>query len=517
MFYSKDINKILLKISLGGIITGLFISLTNLYLIITESGNIDRTFIWGLDRTFLSDVMISLIPYSLFLLPYWIESKHKGQESKYYKLKYIILSVILILQFINLLVLRTRSAWVSVTVILFVLIWIVWRHYYYKKIIMQFVILISAIILIAIIISLFVNLSKENDRQSLYKAIISIGQIKDASNQTRFSYWRASINMFKDNPFTGVKSGKWPGIYPLYNGESYTDENVDIISAINPHNDYLEILTEFGIFGFLIYTCFIFTGLYFLFKKSMKKIIYLPFFLSALGLSITMFFSFPKDNIWAMIVFSVCMGVGYSSNSEFRIQNSEFYSKYNRYIKTFVFAVGILMLCTGIWFKVTSYFNQREYLEAMNLKAQGKYFEMLNKLDGVSSFYYSVDMNKMPVDYYRGVGYFELKQYDKALKKFRNAREFMKYYPTVMNNEASALYMNGSISESENLFIEIKNLFPNYIEPQINLLSLYTNMNKITEAKNIITEIEKKPFDGKYVKNYSVFLEIKNYLIEKQK
>ncbi len=58
-------------------------------------------------------------------------------------------------------------------------------------------------------------------------------------------------------------------------------------------------------------------------------------------------------------------------------------------------------------------------------------------------------MNKMPVDYYRGVGYFELKQYDKALEKFRNAREFMKYYPTIMNNEATAFYMTGNYKEAE--------------------------------------------------------------------
>jgi tetratricopeptide (TPR) repeat protein len=150
----------------------------------------------------------------------------------------------------------------------------------------------------------------------------------------------------------------------------------------------------------------------------------------------------------------------------------------------------------------------------MQLKAQGKYSEMLYILNNVSSFYYPIDMNKMPVDYYRGVGYFELKQYNMALEKFKNARVYMQYYPTIMNNEASALYMTGNLKEAEQRYLEIKSVFPNYIEPQINLLSFYTNQKQYKEVKSLIAELENKSINPKYVKNYSVFLEIKNYFKE---
>jgi tetratricopeptide (TPR) repeat protein len=161
-----------------------------------------------------------------------------------------------------------------------------------------------------------------------------------------------------------------------------------------------------------------------------------------------------------------------------------------------------------------SYLNEREYLEAMQLKAQGKYTEMLQKLDKVSDSFYPVDMNKMPVDYYRGAAYFELKQYDKALEKFVNSRKRMEYYPTVMNNEASALYMTSNYKEAEIKYLEVKRLFPNYIEPQINLLSLYANQKRYTETKTLIAELDNIHINIKYVKNYSVFLEIKNYFKE---
>ena len=68
----------------------------------------------------------------------------------------------------------------------------------------------------------------------------------------------------------------------------------------------------------------------------------------------------------------------------------------------------------------------------------------------------------------------------------------MKYYPTIMNNEASALYMTGKIEDAENLYLEIKNIFPNYFEPQINLLALYANEKKNEKSKILINELNQK-------------------------
>jgi tetratricopeptide (TPR) repeat protein len=222
-----------------------------------------------------------------------------------------------------------------------------------------------------------------------------------------------------------------------------------------------------------------------------------------------MFFSFPKDNLWVMLIFSLCMSIGYSCDYEFFKNN-----RLQMFFKVFILFAGILMLCTGMYFKLMSHLNERTYLDAMELKAQGKYTEMLQRLDKVSDFYYPVDMNKMPVDYYRGAAYFELKQYDKALEKFVSARKYLEYYPTLMNNEASALYMTGNYKEAEERYLEVKRLFPNYVEPQINLLSMYANQKRYTETKTLIAELDNIPISIKYVKNYSVFLEIKDYFKE---
>lgn len=494
----KNITYIL---NIVGIIFTLY-GLSNFYYFSPDRHNM----LFG-DRVFESEIAISLLG---FLLSRQINKK---SNEMFFSILFILSNTSILIYCLEL---RTRSAWLALAVIIISMFYFIIKVKKDNSSKNRF----SGELIITVLIAVFFSFSFSNksnlDRSHFSETLYSIFKGDYPTNKIRLHFWSASLKMFAEKPISGIGIGKWAGLYPIYNGDSYADDNVDMNSAINPHNDYIEILTEYGIFGFIIFTGFIFTGLYFLFNKSKQDIVYLPFFLSALGLSITMFFSFTKDNFWAMMVFSLCIAVGYSNNSQYRFQNSEFYIKYKKHIKTFAFAVGIIMLVTGIWFKVMIYLNEKEYLGAMNLKAQNKYTEMLVKLDGVSDYFYPVDMNKMPVDYYRGVGYFKLKQYDMALVRFRDARKYMKYYPTIMNNEASALYMNGKISEAESLFVDIKNLFPNYIEPQINLLSLYTNINKFSQAKRILTEIEKKTFDEKYVKNYSVFLGIKNYLTENQ-
>ncbi|MCX6159469.1 MAG: O-antigen ligase family protein [Ignavibacteriae bacterium] len=451
------------------------------------------------DRVFDTDLLVCLMGFSLFL---GIDNKFKSKNSNHG------IFLLNIIPFVYLVALRTRVGWVALGVIIVVMILFLLLQYRNSIKLNILTIRLGIVVVFSIFLASFIPVNANNERSNLVITASSIFDKNNYSNQARFGFWEASIKMFAENPIHGIGSGKWPGLYPLYNGEYYTDENVDMNSAINPHNDYLEILSEEGIFVFLLFTGLIFLGLYFVFKKSKDNIAYLPFLLSMIGTMIAMFFSFTKDNFLVMLVFSVCMGVGYSSNYQLSNINYEFFKKNKLLLKKLILLVGVLMLSIGLWFKVISFLNEREYIEAMQLKAEGKYVEMLEKLEGVSSFYYPTDMNKMPVDYYRGVGYFELKEYDKAFEKFKNARVYMQYYPTIMNNEAAALYMKKKTKEAEILYLEIKKVFPYYIEPQINLLALYANDNRVEDLMQLGSDIKTKIQKVNKINNYGLFKEI---------
>ncbi len=451
------------------------------------------------DRVKVSEIIISLSGFPAAYLIMNLEKK------KYNYWAAGLSALTLILQIALLLYLKTRASWIAFIIMLFFVFFMSVKIHGKTAVIRKMSLIFAIIIIISSVLYFSIKSNYDLERNSAGSTFASIFDKDYYTNKSRLEFWNASLKMFAENPVCGIGYGNWCGLFPKYAGRLFTDATVGMNAAVNPHNDYLEILAEGGIITFLVFTGIIFTGVFQLYRKSKEDSTTLPFFLTAIVLCITMLFSFTKENVWAFTVFAVCMAAGYSAITE------SFLSKHRKF-NFVLLAAGIALLISGLQYEFFRYRNEKIYTEAMQLKGKGLYKEMLEKLDSVSDFYYWIDMNKMPVDFYRGVGYFELKEYKKALEKFRSARKEAEFYPVIMSNEAGALYMSGKSNEAEAGYNEIKILFPDYIEPQINLLALYTNTGKKDKAGNLLQELERKQLNPKYIKNYSVFLQIKDYL-----
>ncbi len=88
---------------------------------------------------------------------------------------------------------------------------------------------------------------------SVISRFTSIGNLADSSTSYRVNIWRASINMIRDNLFTGIGIGEgaWKSIYPMYTISG-------IAEAPHSHNLFLQIWLETGIVGLIIFLAFLF-------------------------------------------------------------------------------------------------------------------------------------------------------------------------------------------------------------------------------------------------------------------
>ena len=166
-----------------------------------------------------------------------------------------------------------------------------------------------------------------------------------------------------------------------------------------------------------------------------------------------------------------------------------------------------------------------DYVAAMKLKFEEKYQKMVQRLERINNTILPVDFNQTPIDYYAGVGYFNLKEFGMALDHFNAALKLRPSFPTIKHNLASTYYSLKMESEAEKLYQELKNEFPNYIEPQVNLLALYSNAGKNDDAIALIRSIEAKfvtyhYVDGKEKNDWSHYISfekrIKNHYIYNQ-
>ena len=124
----------------------------------------------------------------------------------------------------------------------------------------------NLIILFSLILGFFFFNSNipENSQSSIDNRMNFIAQEKlDNSSQTRLRYYRQAINYFIQNPFIGAGIGNWK----LVSIDLDKENVVSYIVPYNLHNDFLEILGETGIFGFLSYIGFFFSLIYILLRS----------------------------------------------------------------------------------------------------------------------------------------------------------------------------------------------------------------------------------------------------------
>jgi O-antigen ligase len=117
-------------------------------------------------------------------------------------------------------------------------------------------------VLIAIIINISFLGKKDNDIITR-AATININT-NDGSVNQRLRYYKHCLTQFYETPLTGVGIGNWK-LYSI----DYDKKDINgFIVPYHAHNDFLQILAELGIFGFIFYLSFLFYSTKKLFKNE---------------------------------------------------------------------------------------------------------------------------------------------------------------------------------------------------------------------------------------------------------
>ncbi|MCX6800319.1 MAG: O-antigen ligase family protein [Candidatus Falkowbacteria bacterium] len=127
------------------------------------------------------------------------------------------------------------------------------------KVIRQNIFKIILILLIIFCSVISVNYLR-SDHNAFLKRASSNGEL-DVSSSIRLDYWYGAIQIFKDNFLFGSGLDTFKNIYPTY-------QKSPLSSGIYPHNLYLEILAEGGVFSFVVFLSFLF----FILMGSLKNL-----------------------------------------------------------------------------------------------------------------------------------------------------------------------------------------------------------------------------------------------------
>jgi len=134
----------------------------------------------------------------------------------------------------------TRGAWVAMLVVLG---YYVWFHIKSDK---KNVLRVAGIILIVILVVISIPTVKNN----IAKRLVNPHLFFSTSDYTRSGMIKLCIDIFKENPITGIGSGNF-ATYVAENPYFYLGRYLEIPENMAPHAFFLQLLAENGIFGFI--------------------------------------------------------------------------------------------------------------------------------------------------------------------------------------------------------------------------------------------------------------------------
>ncbi len=170
-------------------------------------------------------------------------------------------------------------------------------------------------LVLALLIFTFVRVNMYPEQRRDRAAIgTQLGTIQDdARESNRIDAWVWSLDIIRQNPVLGVGAGNWKINILEYENQVKTD----YIYLYKAHNDFIEVTTEIGIIGGLLYISifvFIFWNLIkaYLYKDRNTRR-YRHLFLAGFGLmfyGVDAFFNFPIDRPEIQMLFAFYLALG---------------------------------------------------------------------------------------------------------------------------------------------------------------------------------------------------------------
>ena len=277
----------------------------------------------------------------------------------------------------------------------------------------------------------------------------------------RWQAWRVTLTMIYEDPL-GVGAGNWWLTLPKYG------QNLDYKFFTNnifrhPHCDYLWVLSEVGVIGFIGYIGMFFTSLYYAFKTKRTYLV-----AGLVGYMAIMLFSFPNERAFSSMVLMLFMALavkGYHVKPcTKRVKDA--YFKYTSDMRVFrMTGVNIILLL--VFMLVVLGYRHKALIYNSRLRST-TWDNVVKETNGYSMFS-SVTFTGVPFHWFRGLAYLQQKNYVDGIISLNQALKHSPYNIHVLNT-LGANYMILGQKEKAMIFYErALKIYPDYKDAQKNV------------------------------------------------
>lgn len=448
-------------------------------------------------KNLLSSALFLTLPFCLYALLAYHD---------YWKVVSIIPTASIIL---DILLLQARSAWLglllSTVATIIVLGVFAKRLNISKKVFLKGFVSIAIVLIVAILIFGCFYL-KSNRIDSLMERIQSISSRNYASNIERILMWRKSMEAVKDSLIFGHGCGNWKVALPSYGLDNLSERSFKEAYFQRPHNDYVWVLFETGIFGFIFYMSLFGMIFFYIFKiitqhpDANRKLLSIFIFFGIVGYMVISFFSFPKERVFHSIFLMLMMAIVVSIYHQ-----AVGYRK--NFSRPFMFAFAGFSICMLLLAIINGYTRLNAEIHTKRaLAARGvqNWPMVISEIDKGYSVFATLDPMSTPLQWYRGEANFLLNNVSQALEDYRKAYNAHPYHIHVLNNLATCYELEGNHNEAIKYYSKALKIYPQFEEALVNLGATYYNSGRYEEAYEILLRCDpnmKDPRLEEYLKS----------------
>ena len=238
------------------------------------------------------------ILYKLPVILYFYE-KNKLKAAKVFNL------IILSISFLTIIAIGSRASYLAIIACL--IFYVLYKIFLDKRKSIKKILALTFTLIATIFFSIILS-NKSNSQTAIDRvATINFNNI-DGSTQQRINYYKSSFEIFKKHPIFGIGIGNWK-----YKSIEYNRFNLNgYIVPFVTHNDFLQVLNETGLFGFISYLLiFIFIMYSFLKRKNDKNLFFVILFM--IIYVIDSLLNFPLVRTTSQIQFIIFLSIFFHS------------------------------------------------------------------------------------------------------------------------------------------------------------------------------------------------------------
>lgn len=354
-----------------------------------------------------------------------------------------------------------------------------------------------------------------NTQGYLNKKFQTLANPEHRRNIHRIKVWSLTLDMARENPVTGVGAGNWKIEAPKYHNKA--DIKKSDFNWLRPHNDFLWVLSEKGIFGLLLYVAaflLAFMQAFKSLKSTQSKQLKLLILLITGGLAgfvMVSMFSFPMERVHHQVYLALYFAIIVSTTSR---KNQPKHRPGN--LKRIVIPALILGVL-GTAYSIEMIRVEKHIFKADLALQQSQWDDVIREASAAKSMFRNTDHDNIPFCWYLGMAYFGKGDLTKSEKYYRKALAQNPYNPLVLNNYAQVLIGLSAYKKARRILKKLVERYDYYPEAIVNLSTCYYHLGRYHMALVTLKKLKWKDKSPQIRSNLKALQKLKKQQIQDQK